>query len=451
MFLASSILYRVQNINDLVFTPISTAWGLFITQIKNIYTSIIPVWSAIFSPFSKMDLSSKYWKFHLGFIGILLFLSALFLLFQDKEQICDQVSLDKDNQWIKESILLSTSILCFAGIPFWVANLKPSIVFPNDRFLLPFMLGSTLVVFIVLGLIRKIKPIWSILFCILFSISGTYQLYQAKLYWDEWDYFNRFFQQLSWRIPSVVENTIFVTEQFPFIHYTDYSLTAALNWLYAKDVNERQIPLMMHYTNIRLGTSLPSLEPGIKINQNFRIFSFSGSTDRMINFYHQPPACVHIADPSLDPLNPLVPEEIREATRLSNTALILKEENKNEVFFVEEEPQVSWCYYYQKASLAYQFRDWETIAYLGDSAFSINDYPNDDSERVPFIFGYAHTGQWEKALQLTKITYQVSSLYQPMLCEVWKIIDEDTSDDYQKEKTLAIIEGQLVCESLFYD
>jgi len=208
---------------------------------------------------------------------------------------------------------------------------------------------------------------------------------------------------------------------------------------------------MMNYTNIRLGTSLPSLEPGIKINQNYRIFSFDGSTDRMIIFYHQPPACVHIADPSLDPFNPHVPDEIRGAVRLSNNALILKEENKNDVFFVEEGPQVSWCYYYQKASLAYQFRDWETIAHLGDSAFSIDDYPNDDSERVPFIFGYAHTGQWEKALQLTQSTFQVSNLYQPMLCEVWKIIDEDTPDDYHKEKTLAIIEGQLACKSLFSD
>ncbi len=451
LFLASSILYRVKNINNYVFTPISTALELFAAQIKNIYTSIIPVWHVIFSPFSKMDLSSRYWKFHLGFIGVLLFLSALFLFLQNKEQIRDQVSPDKDNQWIIESLLLSTFMLFFAGVPFWVVNLKPSIDFPNDRLLLPFMLGSTLVVFIALELIRKMKSIWSILFCIVFSLSGTYQLYQAKIYWDEWDYFNRFFQQLSWRMPSVAENTIFVTKQLPFTHYTDNSLTAALNWLYAKDITEHQLPLMMNYTNIRLGTSLPSLEPGIKINQNYRIFSFNGSTDRMIIFYHQPPACVHIADPSLDPLNPLVPEEIREAARLSNNTLILKDENKNDVFFIEDEPQVSWCYYYQKASLAYQFRDWETIAHLGDSAFSINDYPNDDSERVPFIFGYAHTGQWEKAIQFTQITNQVSNLYQPMLCEVWKIIDEDTSDDHLKKNALAIIERELACDLLFSD
>jgi hypothetical protein len=446
LFMASSILYRVQNVDDLLFTPISTSWELFTAQIKNIYTSIIPVWSSIFFPFSIMDLSSRYWKFHLGFIGILLLLSALFLSLQNKEQVRNQTLPEKDNQWIKESILLSTFMLLFAGIPFWAANLEPSIDFPNNRLLLPFMLGSTLAVFIALELFRKKKLIWSILFCVLFSLSGTYQLYQAKIYWDEWDYFTRFFHQLSWRIPSLDTNTIFVTDELTFKHYTDNSLTAALNWLYAKDITEFQLPYMLNYTSIRLGTSLPSLEPDTIIHQNYREFSFSGSTDRMIVLSYQPPACVHIADPFLDPLNPLVPYVLREASRLSNNALILKKENGNKVFFVEEEPQTSWCFYYQKASLAYQLRDWETIAHLGDSAFRLNDHPNDVSEHIPFIFGYAHTSQWEKALQLTQITYQDSNLYQPMLCKAWKIIDEGTSDDYHKEKTLAIVKELLVCE-----
>jgi len=121
------------------------------------------------------------------------------------------------------------------------------------------------------------------------------------------------------------------------------------------------------------------------------------------------------------------------------------------VFFLDGGQDNSWCFYYQKASLAYQLQDWDAIAHLGDSAFDIDDYPNDASERIPFIFGYAHTAQWEKALQLTQITYQVSNLYQPMLCEVWKIIDEGTSSDFQKENTLAHIEEQMACGFLFSD
>jgi len=451
VFFASSTLYRVQNINDFLFTPISAAWGLFTTQIKNIYTSIIPAWGVIFSPFSLIDLSSTYWKIHFCFSGFLLLFSALFLFFQNKGKIHNQASHNKNNQWIKEAIPLSFFILLFAGVPFWAANLEPSISFPNDRFLLPFMLGSTLVVFIILELFSKKKMIWSILFCVIFSISGTYQLFQANNYRNEWDDFTNFFQQISWRIPSLESNTILVTEELPLLYYSDNSLTAALNWLYAKNISEFQLPYMLNYTNIRLGTSLPSLESGTIIHQNYRTYSFNGSTDRMIIFYHQPPGCVHITDPAIDPLNPLLPVVIRETSRLSNHSLILKEEDRNDVFFLDEKQDSSWCFYYQKASLAYQFQDWDAIARLGDSAFGIDDHPNDASERIPFIFGYAHTAQWEKALQLTQITYQVSNLYQPMLCEAWKIIDEGTSSDFQKENTLAHIEEQMACGFLFSD
>ena len=451
VFLASSALYKVQNLNNFLLTPIPTAWGLFTTQIKNMYTSIIPAWYAIFFPFSQMNISSLYWKFHLGFIGVLLLFSALFLFYQKKEQMPYQDSPIMDTQWIKEAIPLSFFILLFAGVPFWAANLKLSIDFPKDRLLLPFMLGSTLVIFIILEFFHRNKLIFPIIFCILFSLSGTYQLYQAKTYWDEWDYFIRFFQQLSWRIPSLDSNTILVTDELTFKHYTDNSLTAPLNWLYAKNISEFQLPYMLNYTSIRLGTSLPSLEPGTIIHQNYRTYSFNGSTDRMIIFYHHPPGCVHITDPAIDPLNPLLPVVIRETSRLSNHSLILKEEDRNDVFFLDEEQDSSWCFYYQKASLAYQFQDWDAIARLGDSAFGIDDHPNDASERIPFIFGYAHTAQWEKALQLTQITYQVSNLYQPMLCEAWKIIDEGTSSDSQKENTLAHIEEQMACGFLFSD
>jgi len=446
VFLASSALYKVQNLNDFLIAPISMAWGLFTTQIKNIYTSIIPTWGAIFFPFSQMNISSFYWKFHLGFIGILLLFSALFLFSQNKEQMLNQASPIKNNQWIREAIPLSFFILLFAGIPFWAANLKPSTSFPNDRLLLPFMLGSTLVIFILMDLFLKNKLIWSILFCVLFSLSGTYQLYQANNYRNEWDDFINFFKQISWRVPSLESGTIFVTDELPLLYYSDNSLTAALNWLYADNKSRPKLPFMLNYTNSRLGTSLPSLEPGTIIHQNYRTFSFNGSTDRMIIFYHNPPGCVHITDPALDPLNPLLPVVIREASRLSNHSLILKEEDRNDVFFLDGGQDNSWCFYYQKASLAYQLQDWDTIAHLGDSAFGIDDHPNDASERIPFIFGYAHTAQWEKALQLTQITYQVSNLYQPMLCETWKIIDEGTSNDYGKENILAIIMEQLACE-----
>jgi hypothetical protein len=447
IFFASSILYSVQNISGFLTSPVKTFLGIIGSQIKNIYTSIIPTWGKLFTSFSSIDFSTTYGKIHIIFIGFLVVMAIVFILLQEKSVISKQPIPEPESRWIKEAIPLSLCMLFFSGLPFWTANLIPGVDFPNDRFLLPFMLGSTLIIFSALEYVMIRKWIWSILFCILFSLSGAYQLYNANNYRNEWDRFTDFFQQLSWRIPSITENTIFVAEKLPFTYYSDNSLSAALNWLYAKDPLDQTLPYLINYTDNRLGTSLPSLNAGTTILHNYRIFTFNGNTDDMVIFYHQPPGCVHIADPSLDPLNPLMPPILRDVSSRSNSSRINQSKNRNSVFFVEEkQTNESWCYFYQKASLAYQYKNWEEIVRLGDKAFAIDDYPNDASERIPFIFGYALTGNIDTAVDLSQIVHQISILYDPMLCETWKLIEEKIPGVMQNQESFTTFKNQLNCQ-----
>jgi hypothetical protein len=195
------------------------------------------------------------------------------------------------------------------------------------------------------------------------------------------------------------------------------------------ETQKNQLPYMINYTKARLGKSLPSLEPGTRIAQNYRTHSFTGSTNKLILFYHLPPGCVHIADPELDILNPLIPKALRPFASLSKPDLIVNDEKKNSVFFIENKSNSSWCFYYQKASLAVQNQDWEEAARLGDIAFNKNDYPNDASERLPFIEAYAMVGEWEKAINLSNQTLQVSALYKPMVCKLWERINNIPSGE----------------------
>ena len=151
-------------------------------------------------------------------------------------------------------------------------------------------------------------------------------------------------------------------------------------------------------------------------------FNFQGTTDRLILFYHNPPGCVHIADPELDSYNPLIQKDIRPAAALSRLDLIKNAENQNSVFFVKSGAEQSWCYYYEKASLAVQNSNWVEAARLGDIAFNLNDYPNDASERLPFIEAYAMAAEWQKSIDLSSLTIQISDLYKPMVCKLWERI-----------------------------
>jgi hypothetical protein len=179
-----------------------------------------------------------------------------------------------------------------------------------------------------------------------------------------------------------------------------------------------------------MGGSLHSLDQGTNIHQKYRTNYFRGSTDRLILFYHQPPGCVHIADPDLDIFNPLIPKEIRPYASLSRLDLIKNEENVNSVFFINDQSGTSsWCFYYQKASLAVQNHNWEEAVRLGDLALKGNEYPNDASERLPFIEAYAMQGDWEKAKKYSNITIEVSELYRPMVCRLWERINSTYNND----------------------
>jgi hypothetical protein len=101
-----------------------------------------------------------------------------------------------------------------------------------------------------------------------------------------------------------------------------------------------------------------------------------------------------------------------------------------------------------KADLARQIGDWETIVVLGDEAFDRGDRPNDPSERIPFIEGYAHTGNWQRAIELTKEAQEITPLFAPNLCRVWQRIDRTTEDKESKNKVMLEISNDLSCQEL---
>jgi len=67
------------------------------------------------------------------------------------------------------------------------------------------------------------------------------------------------------------------------------------------------------------------------------------------------------------------------------------------------EPEQGWCYYYQKATYARQTGNWEEIARLGAEVKQKKLGPQDRSEWMPFLEGYANTGHDKEARQLATI------------------------------------------------
>jgi len=442
LFFAESVLYSQQIIPEESSTLLYTVSNIVFTQFENVLKSIFSAWGSIINPLLSINFLSKIDLIYLGLI-VLYFLIAFLLsrrLNSGHEQILN-------SNWIYEALIGSSIMLLAVGLPFAAANLKPGIEFPSDRFLLPFMLGSAVILFFAIGIFYRRKAVFSIIFSLIFALGAAFQFSLADTYRKDWILFKDFFQQFTWRVPSIEENTLFITNDLPLKHYSDNSLTAPLNWIYAADGGGFDMPYLINFTDIRLGNSLSALAPGEPVYHPYRTFTFKGSTNQSVFFYFNPPGCFHIVDPDIDKYNPLISDTIRFNLDLSNSSLLHENTKQNSAFFLDNKPKISWCYYYQKASLAAQDRNWSLVVELGEKAFSLNDYPNDASERIPFIEAFAMTGNVEKAIEQSQIIHSVSELYDPMLCALWNricsIAEFEASELRNIQSTLKLIHCQI--------
>jgi hypothetical protein len=76
----------------------------------------------------------------------------------------------------------------------------------------------------------------------------------------------------------------------------------------------------------------------------------------------------------------------------------------------------------------------------------LNDFPNNPIERFVFIEGYAHTGDWDRALELSRESYRVSKEYVgPLLCQLWERIEMETTGGLERSEALVQVDEMFAC------
>jgi len=112
----------------------------------------------------------------------------------------------------------------------------------------------------------------------------------------------------------------------------------------------------------------------------------------------------------------------------------------------EPEPDHDFCYYFEKADLARQFRDWEAVITFAETALAL-EHPYNPAEQMVFIEGYAHVGEWARAVELSEQANEVSAeLVAPMLCRLWKRIGSETAEGVARNEALEKIQKLIACD-----
>lgn len=353
------------------------------------------------------------------------------------------------SRWAFQAIILGIVALFLAGWPIWIAGLEVDLEPLDSRFTLPFLLGASL---LVAGLIDLIpgKHVFKVaILSILVGASVGWHLKTTNVFRYEWEVFKDLFWQLTWRAPTVKPGTAFLTNDIPLQYYSDNSLTAMVNWTFAPEGKSLAMPYLLDFTSVRLGAGIPALEHGLKLTQDYSILSFTGSTDNTVAVFIMPPSCLRVLDQKLDDGYQRLPALTGKAANISNLGQIeFSNQATPPLNIFGHPPSQDWCYYYEKADQARQRQDWAAIVEYGEIAFGLNDNPNEATERLPFIEGYAHLGNWSRALELSNDTVvHGKNGVLTMLCNTWNRIMESTDESPEKEQAWQTVQSRYQCRA----
>ena len=435
VFIFNNQIYGFSLKDEIFKAPVAAITLLLQSISSSLWTVTGAAWALIFQfPNPAMDgprTSALY-----GLVGVPV---APLILFVGRNQV---QGAERSGRDIKLVIALGVVMILLGGPPFWLTNVPVSLGFPANRATLSFMLGVS---FVFAGLLELIpsKIRYAIVVAFVALAAGR-QFLWANEFRRDWTYHKNLFWQMTWRAPGLEKNTIvLINEELEY--YADNSLGAALNLIYAPDNHTDVVDYVLFYPTNRVSLSL---NLNVPVEYDFLAGTFNGNTSQAVIFYYSPPRCLRLLDPEIDSVNRLIPDDslLRDAALLSSTAPIQNEAIARMPDMYGTEPAHGWCYYFQKADLARQQGDWEQVVLLGDKAFALDDYPNDPIERFVFIEGYAHVGNWEKAVELSMDSYGVSKKYTgPLLCKLWDRIARETENTPEQNVTLDEVQSKLEC------
>jgi hypothetical protein len=341
--------------------------------------------------------------------------SAFFLLRIQPGEV-SQGERGPSNSWILQAGLVGGMILFLGPLPVWLTGKQASVGLYSNRFALTAMAGASLLWVAGISWIARGWKQSVLVLALLVGLAGAFQLRTLNDYRWSWTRQQRFHWQLFWRAPSILPHTPLIGDGEILTYNRPIP---SVNLLYGKPDETRE----MAYSYYFAGNNPENLVKGVEFIGQSREFPFRASSRDALLLHFPASNCLWVLHPE-DIDHPYLPESLREALPAINLSRILPQAQSSsyppqDVF--GPEPEHTWCYFYQKAELARQYSDWQTILALGQEAIAKGYLPGTSPyEWLPFVEGYMQAGMWQEALRLSQENVRKDFRYLGMYCKAWQ-------------------------------
>lgn len=409
------------QVGGLISSPLAALWA-GIRLLQDTLNVIFLAWGV---PLYNLSFNLRLRETLIGIFLALLVLAILKLLY-DQALFVEE---SENENWQKEALWLGFFVVITTLLP--VALVNRHITFEEySRYGLPAMLGG---IFILAGIIFSLRENLFravVVYLLIFSAALTHYA-NAAVATNATASLREFWWQVSWRAPQIEEGTTLVAHYAESPLPEDYVLWGPANFVYYPELPKEspiELPLSAvildsaGLTNI-LAEANATPRPG---RGNLQDLSYD---DILVVSQPSAASCVHFYDAGISEFSLAEESKIQLVAPKSKIANIVAEEDFHtpQAFVFGAEPKHSWCYSYQKASLARQKEDWEAVVRLYDEAEKKGLHPNDQIEWMPFLQAFAALGE-EKTVKQLSTRMNTEAYYQYQACQVLSGMDGLSAD-----------------------
>ncbi|PKN91596.1 MAG: hypothetical protein CVU44_18615 [Chloroflexi bacterium HGW-Chloroflexi-6] len=374
-----------------IASPLRAALGWAMGLFQDIFQTVLMAWVL---PLAQLWGRLSAWQIAAGLVlGILgAFVAGLALKNNENE----------DRDWRVEVFWLGAAIVVGGLIPVVLAN--RSVEFPYySRYTL---ISSTGVAMMAVALVFSLpgQKLRQIFFSTLIFLSILTHFANSVNAANETASMRDFWWQVAWRAPMLEQNSTLIA-QYPLAPMQeDYFVWGPANLIY--------YPQKLYDKDIQpaLFAALPTDETLQKVlarerqeyDKRRNIITYANYRNILVLVQPTTKSCVRILGPDAAHISALDADIFIQMAPFSEIERVQAGSGQPTppYFAFGAEPEHGWCYYYQKASLARQYGDWQAVLNLGSEARLKNLSPYDEIEWIPFLQAEALLGEPERLTEI---------------------------------------------------